>query len=209
MKAQIWFHVTAAQRSVHPAGRGLKPCSAVHSDSGEAESGLLGSRVWSFVSGQNSIPLELQGQASDGKPERKIFKRRIGADANTWKLRYEWLRGQIRLVSLLMKHPEVPWYGKVVAACTVGYIFSPIQLIPSFIPVIGQMDDAAVLYVGLKVLQKITPAVVLAECRQASKDVRASKTPISSLFGRNLSAESTSIPCQNRAPEHPEPARIA
>jgi uncharacterized membrane protein YkvA (DUF1232 family) len=160
------------------------------------------------VSGQNSILRELQGQASDGKAERNTLRHRVDAEANTWKQRYEWLRGQIRLISLLMKHPQVPWYGKVVAACTVGYIFSPIQLIPSFIPVIGQTDDAAVLYAGLKVLQKITPAEVLAECRQASKSARAPETPIGFLVGKNSSAEIPSIPVQNRAPEQPEAARI-
>jgi uncharacterized membrane protein YkvA (DUF1232 family) len=161
------------------------------------------------VSGQNSIPPELQGQARDCKHERNFFERRISAEANTWKQRYEWLRGRIRLVSLLMKHPQVPWYGKVVAACTVGYIFSPIQLIPSFIPVIGQLDDAAVLYVGLKVLHKITPPAVLAECRRASQEVRASKTWMSSPARRNSNDESSSIPSHEVAPEQPEPARIA
>ena len=180
----------------------------MQSDSGAAQPGLLRSLAWSLVSGQNSILRELQRRAGDGKPERSIFKDRIGAEANTWKQRYEWLRGQIRLVSLLMKHPQVPWYGKVVAACTVGYIFSPIQLIPSFIPVIGQLDDAAVLYVGLKVLHRITPPEVLVECRRTCQDVRASKARISSAARRNSRVEDSSLPCQDRAAEQLEPARI-
>ncbi len=46
-----------------------------------------------------------------------------------------------------------------------GYVFSPIQLIPSFIPVIGWLDDAAVLYAGMRILKRLTPAAVMTECR--------------------------------------------
>ncbi|MGB8989853.1 MAG: YkvA family protein [Candidatus Sulfotelmatobacter sp.] len=67
---------------------------------------------------------------------------------------------------LIFKHPRTPWYARVVAACIAGYVFSPIQVIPNFIPVIGSLDDILVLYVGSMVLQKITPADVLVECRE-------------------------------------------
>jgi uncharacterized membrane protein YkvA (DUF1232 family) len=71
---------------------------------------------------------------------------------------------QTRIMMLVLKHPGVPWFAKVVAGCSVGYIFSPIQLIPSFIPVIGQLDDLAVLFVGMKLLRKLTPAAIFADC---------------------------------------------
>ncbi len=64
------------------------------------------------------------------------------------------------------KHPRVPWYAKLVAACSAGYIFSPIQLIPSYIPVIGFLDDFFVLFVGAKLLRRFIPPDVLTECRQ-------------------------------------------
>jgi len=67
------------------------------------------------------------------------------------------------------KHPGTPWYAKVIAVCTAGYLFSPIQLIPSFIPVIGFLDDLLVLFLGVKLLQRITPPTVLAECRELAK----------------------------------------
>ncbi len=63
----------------------------------------------------------------------------------------------------------MPWYGRLVAACTVGYLLSPIQLIPSFIPGIGFMDDFLVLALGLKLLRKITPPDVLTECRKLAE----------------------------------------
>jgi uncharacterized membrane protein YkvA (DUF1232 family) len=60
----------------------------------------------------------------------------------------------------------MPWYARMVAACTAAYLFSPVQLIPNWIPVIGSLDDVLVLYLGAKLLQRITPADVLSECRE-------------------------------------------
>jgi len=64
----------------------------------------------------------------------------------------------------ILKHPQVPWHAKLVAGCTVGYLLSPIQLIPTPIPVIGQLDDLAVLIVGMKLVRILTPAALLEEC---------------------------------------------
>lgn len=63
----------------------------------------------------------------------------------------------------------MPWSARLVAVCTAGYLFSPVQLIPSFIPVIGFLDDFVVLLLGVKLLQRITPPDVLAECRELAK----------------------------------------
>lgn len=76
------------------------------------------------------------------------------------------LQREAHVFYLIFKHPRTPWYARVVAACIAGYVFSPIQVIPNFIPVIGSLDDILVLYVGSMVLQKITPADVLVECRE-------------------------------------------
>jgi len=82
---------------------------------------------------------------------------------------------QTRVMTLILRHPEVPWSAKFVAACALGYIVSPIQLIPSFIPVIGQLDDVAVLFLGAKLVRVIVPSAILAECegRAESPTVRA------------------------------------
>jgi uncharacterized membrane protein YkvA (DUF1232 family) len=81
-----------------------------------------------------------------------------------WNERFQFIMRQARTMLLAVKHPSVPWPAKLIAACSVGYIFSPIQLIPTFIPVIGQLDDLAVLLVGMKLLRRLTPAAILAEC---------------------------------------------
>jgi uncharacterized membrane protein YkvA (DUF1232 family) len=67
------------------------------------------------------------------------------------------------------------WYARLVAACTAGYLLSPIQLIPSFIPGIGFIDDLLVLFLGVKLLQRITPPDVLTECRELAERAEARK----------------------------------
>jgi uncharacterized membrane protein YkvA (DUF1232 family) len=67
------------------------------------------------------------------------------------------------------KHPRMSWGAKLVAVCTAGYLFSPVQLIPNYIPVIGCLDDLLVVFLGVKLLHRITPPEVLSECRELAE----------------------------------------
>ena len=82
-----------------------------------------------------------------------------------WKQQAHRLNKEVQIFYFAFKHPRVPWYARLVAACIAGYVFSPIQLIPSFIPVIGIVDDLLVLFLGAKLLRKIIPRNVFSECR--------------------------------------------
>ena len=79
---------------------------------------------------------------------------------------------QARILSLAPRHPQTPWRARVVAGCAAAYLLSPIQLIPTFIPVIGQLDDLAVLLVGMKLLRKLLPENILAECEARATPTR-------------------------------------
>lgn len=70
----------------------------------------------------------------------------------------------LRIVSGAILHPRVPWYAKLVCVCSVMYVVSPVQLIPNFIPVLGQMDDVFVLGVSVKLLTRSVPRDVIQEC---------------------------------------------
>ena len=83
-----------------------------------------------------------------------------------WKLEAQRLHKEAHVFYFVFRHPRTRWYTKCVAACTAGYLFSPVQLIPSFIPLIGFLDDFLVLFLGAKVIRKLTPPDVLAECRE-------------------------------------------
>jgi uncharacterized membrane protein YkvA (DUF1232 family) len=83
----------------------------------------------------------------------------------TWKQTAQQLQKEVQIFYFVVKHPKVPWYARLVAACIAGYVFSPIQLIPSFIPVIGIVDDLLVFFLGARLLRKIIPRTVFSECR--------------------------------------------
>jgi uncharacterized membrane protein YkvA (DUF1232 family) len=82
-----------------------------------------------------------------------------------WAEKARELQKRAHVFYFVFKHPKTPWYARLIAACAAGYLLSPIQIIPSFIPVIGFMDDLVVLVVGFKLIQKVTPPEVLQECR--------------------------------------------
>ena len=96
---------------------------------------------------------------------RSAVRHGLGA-GKSWKERAELIQREADVYYFAFKHPRVRWYAKLVAACCAGYLFSPIQLIPNSIPVIGFSDDFLVLFVAAKVLQRIIPPEVLTECRE-------------------------------------------
>lgn len=97
-----------------------------------------------------------------------VLDRRL-PEPMSWKQRAEHVYMEARVLYFVLKSPRARWYERLVAACSVGYFFSPIQLIPNFIPVIGLADDVLVLILGAKLLRKITPPDLLAECRDLAR----------------------------------------
>jgi uncharacterized membrane protein YkvA (DUF1232 family) len=97
------------------------------------------------------------------------------AFAMNWRQRAQRLQKEAHVFYFVLKHPRTRWYSKLVAACTAAYLFSPIQLIPSFIPVIGLLDDFVVLSLGIKLLQRITPSDVFIECRELADAAEISR----------------------------------
>jgi uncharacterized membrane protein YkvA (DUF1232 family) len=87
------------------------------------------------------------------------------AQKSKWKQGAAFLIGQARTLVFVIGHRKVPWLARLSSCAAVAYLFSPIQLIPTFIPVIGQLDDLAVLYIGMKIARKVTPPRVFAECQ--------------------------------------------
>jgi len=75
------------------------------------------------------------------------------------------LKVEIATLSLALHHPRTPWYAKVIALAVVAYAVSPIDLIPDFIPVLGYLDDALVLPLGLWLTRRLIPTEILSECR--------------------------------------------
>jgi uncharacterized membrane protein YkvA (DUF1232 family) len=71
----------------------------------------------------------------------------------------------------------VPWYARLFAAGVVAYAFSPIDLIPDVIPVLGYLDDLIRVPLGIVVALRMIPADVMAECREHAKDAMREGRP--------------------------------
>lgn len=83
-----------------------------------------------------------------------------------WKERVRRLKNEARAIAAAAKDQRTPWYAKAVALAVIAYAVSPIDLIPDFIPVLGQLDDLVIVPLGLVLAIKLIPADVLAEHRQ-------------------------------------------
>lgn len=78
---------------------------------------------------------------------------------------------------LACKDPRVPWYAKALAAGVAGYAFSPIDLIPDFIPILGYLDDLVLIPLGVVAVRRMIPAQVWTECRARARDGLAEGNP--------------------------------
>src|SRR6185369_15856266 len=88
-----------------------------------------------------------------------------------WKRGARRLQVEIYVAYLVFRHPQAPWYSKLLAALALGYVMSPVQLIPSFIPLIGLIDDLLVLVGAIKLMHKLTPRSAMAQCRGKAESV--------------------------------------
>jgi uncharacterized membrane protein YkvA (DUF1232 family) len=116
-----------------------------------------------IVDGDSENLTELSSQFLPGSTSVEV--RSEPAFAANWREQAQRLQKQAHVFYFVYKHPRTRWYARLVAACTAAYLFSPIQIIPNYIPVIGMLDDVVVVFLGVKLLQRITPADVLTECR--------------------------------------------
>jgi uncharacterized membrane protein YkvA (DUF1232 family) len=84
----------------------------------------------------------------------------------TWKERARTLKREVYAMYLAVRDPRVPWYAKVCAAGIVAYAFSPIDLIPDVVPVLGYLDDVILIPLGIALVLRTIPPEVMAECRE-------------------------------------------
>ena len=80
-----------------------------------------------------------------------------------WKIRAKGLKTEVYTLYLAYKDPRTPWYARIFAAVVVGYAFSPIDLIPDPIPILGYLDDLVLIPLGAYLAVKMIPAEVMAE----------------------------------------------
>ena len=69
----------------------------------------------------------------------------------------------------LVRHPATPRLPKLVALLVLAYALSPIDLIPDFIPVLGQLDDLVLVPLGLALVVRLVPAAHWAAMRELAR----------------------------------------
>lgn len=89
------------------------------------------------------------------------------------KARARALKQEAYAIYLAARDPRTPWYVKGLVFFVVAHTFSPIDLIPDFIPILGYLDDLIITPGGLWLAVRLIPPEVLAEARAvaATRDV--------------------------------------
>ncbi len=75
---------------------------------------------------------------------------------------------EVKAYQLVIKDPRTPRASKLLLGAAVGYALMPFDLIPDFIPVLGQLDDLIILPCLIWLALRALPADVLADCRARS-----------------------------------------
>src|SRR5687768_5877097 len=88
---------------------------------------------------------------------------------DVWRQRARLIKRDTLALYLAVRDPRTPWYAKAFAALVAAYAFSPIDLIPDFIPILGYLDDLILIPAGILIAVKLIPAPVLADCRERAQ----------------------------------------
>ena len=95
------------------------------------------------------------------------------------KQRARYLKAETFALYLAARDPRTPWYAKLAVAGIVAYAFSPIDLIPDFVPVLGYLDDLVLIPAGIALAMKLVPDQVLMECRAQAQEIIQNGKPVS------------------------------
>ena len=96
-----------------------------------------------------------------------------------WKQRAHALKKEVYALYLAYRDPRTPWYAKVVAALVVAYAFSPIDLIPDPIPVLGYLDDLVLVPLGAALALRLIPPEVMVDARAKTEELLRAGKPVS------------------------------
>lgn len=90
-----------------------------------------------------------------------------------WKEQARKLKREVYALYFACRDPRVPWYAKALAVGVVAYAFSPIDLIPDFIPLLGYLDELVILPIGVLAVRSMVPPAVMEECRERAQQLEA------------------------------------
>ncbi|MEZ4662607.1 MAG: YkvA family protein [Caldilineaceae bacterium] len=100
-----------------------------------------------------------------------------------WLRRVKQLKSEVFALYLAYRDPRTPFYARLFVACVVAYAFSPIDLIPDFIPVLGYLDDLVLVPLGIALAIRMIPPPVLADSRVKARELMGQGKPVNRLAG--------------------------
>ena len=89
----------------------------------------------------------------------------------------EALKREALTLWIAARDPRTPWLAKLLAGAVAAYAFSPIDLIPDFIPVLGLLDDVVIVPLGVLAVMRLIPATLIAEYR--AEAAKLAQKPVS------------------------------
>lgn len=88
---------------------------------------------------------------------------------NQLKIRARELKREAYAIYLAARDPRTPWYAKALIFFVVAHTFSPIDLIPDFIPVLGYLDDLIITPGGIWLAIRLIPSEVMVQARVTAR----------------------------------------
>ncbi len=80
------------------------------------------------------------------------------------------IKSEFDFYQRLQRHPDTPMLAKALLWLAIGYLLMPFDLIPDFLPIIGQLDEVVIIPLLLYCAVKLTPDSVLSACRLVPSD---------------------------------------
>lgn len=88
------------------------------------------------------------------------------------------LKTEIQVLTIAYSDKRTPFLAKLVIGLTVGYLLSPIDLIPDFIPILGLLDDLIIVPLLILLSIRLIPTIVLHDARKrAVENSKNHKSP--------------------------------
>jgi len=96
------------------------------------------------------------------------------------------IKQQTLTVYYAARDPRSPLWVRLFALFIVAYAISPIDLIPDFIPILGYLDDLLIVPLGLMLIIKFTPDIVLQDAKALAE--QSTERPVSYIAAIFISA---------------------
>jgi uncharacterized membrane protein YkvA (DUF1232 family) len=98
-----------------------------------------------------------------------------------WRQQARRLKALTYSLYIAYRDERTPWYARVLAACVLGYAFSPIDLIPDMIPVLGYLDDLVLVPLGIALTVRLLPREVWRDAQAQSTEMLRANRPTNRL----------------------------